>query len=60
MIKRMDKVAPVTEKMKENRLSWYGHVIRRDDTHVTKRVSMNVDGERNRKAKENMDGLCNE
>ena len=43
------KVAPVTEKMKGNRLAWYGHVMRRDDTHVTKRVmGMNVDGWRGR------------
>ena len=38
------KVAPVTEKKKGNRLSWYGHVMRRDDMHVTKRVmGMKVD-----------------
>ena len=43
------KVAPVIEKVKENRLSWYGHVMRRDDTHETKRVmSMNIDGWRGR------------
>jgi hypothetical protein len=35
------KVAPVTE----NRLDWYGHVMRRDKNHITKRVmSMNIDG----------------
>ena len=39
------KVAPVTEKLKGNRLAWYGHVKRRDETHVTKRVmNINVDG----------------
>ena len=39
------KVAPNTEKMKGNRLFCYGHVMRRHDTHVTKRVmAMNVDG----------------
>ncbi|KAJ8715796.1 hypothetical protein PYW07_010278 [Mythimna separata] len=39
------KVAPVIEKLKGNRLSWYGHVKRRDETHVTKRVlSLHVDG----------------
>ncbi|PZC81077.1 hypothetical protein B5X24_HaOG213417 [Helicoverpa armigera] len=43
------KVAPVTEKMRSRRLSWYGHVMRRDDTHATKCVlSMNVDGWRGR------------
>jgi hypothetical protein len=31
--------------MKSNRLAWYGHLIRRDESHITKRVmSMNVDG----------------
>lgn len=38
-------MAPGTEKLKGNRLSWYGHVIRRDKTHVTKRV-MNISVER--------------
>jgi hypothetical protein len=37
------KVAPVTEKMRSNRLAWYGHLMRRDD--ITKiMMSMNVDG----------------
>jgi hypothetical protein len=30
-IRRNLKVAPVFEKMKSNRLAWYGHVIRRDE-----------------------------
>jgi hypothetical protein len=39
------RVAPVTEKMRSNRLAWYGHVMWRDESHITKRVmSMNVDG----------------
>jgi hypothetical protein len=39
------KVAPVTEKMRCNKLAWYGHVMRRDESHITKRVmSRNVDG----------------
>jgi hypothetical protein len=38
------KVAPVTEKMRSNWLALYGHVMRRDESHITKRVmSMNVD-----------------
>jgi hypothetical protein len=38
------KVAPVSEKMRSNRLAWYGHVIWRDESHITKRVmTMNVD-----------------
>ena len=43
------KVAPVTEKIKGSRRSCYGHVMRRDEIHVAKRVmSMNVDGWRGR------------
>jgi hypothetical protein len=33
----------VTEKMRSNRLAWHGHVMRRDESHITKRVSMYVD-----------------
>ncbi|KAJ8712229.1 hypothetical protein PYW07_015359 [Mythimna separata] len=37
------KVAPVTEKLEGNGLSWYER--RRDETHVTKRVlNLHVDG----------------
>ncbi|KAJ8704936.1 hypothetical protein PYW08_012256 [Mythimna loreyi] len=43
------KVAPVTDKLKGKGLSWYGHVKRRDETHVTKKaMSINVDGWRGR------------
>jgi hypothetical protein len=39
------KVAPVTEKMRSNKLAWYGHVMRTYESHITERVmSMNVDG----------------
>jgi hypothetical protein len=34
----------VSEKMRSNRLVWYGHVMRRDENHLTKGVmSMDVD-----------------
>jgi hypothetical protein len=33
----------VFEKMRSNRLAWYGHVMRRDEGHITV-ISMNVDG----------------
>jgi hypothetical protein len=37
------KVALVTEKIRGNRLAWCGHVMRRDESHITKRVmSLNV------------------
>jgi hypothetical protein len=32
------KVAPITEKLKGSRLSWYGHVMRREENHVTRRL----------------------
>lgn len=39
------KVAPVAEKIKGNRFSWCEHVMRRDETHVTRRVMcINVEG----------------
>jgi hypothetical protein len=35
----------VIEKMSSNRLAWYAHIMRRDESDITKRVmSMNVDG----------------
>ncbi|XP_063532819.1 uncharacterized protein LOC134743355 [Cydia strobilella] len=41
------KVAPVTEKIRSSRLAWYGHVMRRDECHIGKRMlEMNVDGRR--------------
>jgi hypothetical protein len=43
------KVAPVTKKLRSNRSAWNGHVMRSDESHITKRVtSMNVDGYRSR------------
>lgn len=38
-------VVPVTEKIKSCRLIWYGHVMRRDNTHATKKaLGMTVNG----------------
>ncbi|XP_045764478.1 uncharacterized protein LOC123866821, partial [Maniola jurtina] len=43
------KVAPVVEKMRSNRLAWYGHVMRREESHITRRMlNMHVDGEKRR------------
>jgi hypothetical protein len=43
------KVAPVNEKMRSNRLAWYGQVMQRDVSHIIKRVmTMNVVGHRSR------------
>ncbi|XP_047983973.1 uncharacterized protein LOC125224599 [Leguminivora glycinivorella] len=30
------KVAPIAEKLKENRLRWYGHILRRPEDHMVK------------------------
>jgi hypothetical protein len=44
-IRAILKAASVFEKLRSNRLAWYGHVTLRDESHITKRVmSMNVDG----------------
>ena len=39
------KVAQIHEKLRENRLRWYGHVMRRDDDHMTKKV-LNIEESR--------------
>jgi len=36
------KVAPITEKMRQARLRWYGHVMRRDEQSVV-RTALNID-----------------
>jgi hypothetical protein len=47
------KVAPVLKKMKSNRLAWYGHVMRKDESHITERVmTINVDGHPSRGRKD--------
>ena len=33
------KVAPVTKKITEKRLKWYGHIKRRDEGHVLRRMT---------------------
>jgi hypothetical protein len=43
------KLAPITDKLKGKRLSWYRHVMRREENHVTRRVmNMNVEEWRRR------------
>ncbi|XP_063540752.1 uncharacterized protein LOC134749665 [Cydia strobilella] len=37
MVKKKLQVAPVTEKIKESRLRWFGHVMRRPENHVVKK-----------------------
>ncbi|XP_063534964.1 uncharacterized protein LOC134744947, partial [Cydia strobilella] len=32
------KIAPITEKLSEQRLRWYGHIMRRGDDHVVKKA----------------------
>ncbi|XP_045492918.1 uncharacterized protein LOC123700390 [Colias croceus] len=32
------KVAPISEKLTEQRLRWYGHVMRREENHVVRRA----------------------
>ena len=43
------KVEKISKKVQERRLHWYGHVMRRDEEYVRKRVrEMEVPGRRNR------------
>ena len=42
-------VKPITTYVTQKRLSWYGHVMRREDTNVAKQVTtMKVGGKRPR------------
>ena len=44
------KVRPVKSVLTQKRLSWYGHVMRREETHVTRStLSMKVMGTRSRR-----------
>ena len=43
------KVTGISEKIQESRLRWYGHIMRRDEDYVGKKVGrMTVQGSRNR------------
>ena len=43
------KVVEVSKKIQQRRLQWFGHVMRREDDHVCRRVmDMEVDGRRRR------------
>ena len=48
-IRGTTKVGEMLKKVQESRLKWYGHVLRRDDEYVGKRVmAMEVPGKRRR------------
>ena len=43
------KVGQISEKIKERRLQWFGHIMRRDEDYVGKRImSTEVEGTRRR------------
>ena len=43
------KVAPIAEKLQSHRLRWYGHIQRREETHICKEVqNFNVSGKGHR------------
>ena len=49
LIRRTTKVGEISKKVQESRLKWYGHVLRREDEYVGKRVmGMEVQGKRRR------------
>ena len=46
-IRRRTKVTELHAKVQEKRLRWYGHMLRRDEDHVTRRtLEMEVEGRR--------------
>ena len=48
-IRGTTKVEEISKKVQESRLNWYGHVLRREDEQVGKRVLwMEVPGKRRR------------
>ena len=48
-IRRTTKVGEISKKVQESRLKWYGHVLRREDEYVGKRVmAMEVPWKRRR------------
>ena len=48
-IRGTTKVGEISKKVQESRLKWYGHVLRREDEYVGKRVMvMEVPGNRRR------------
>ena len=48
-IRRTTKVGEITKKVQERRLKWYGHVMRREERNVGRRVMvMKVQGRRER------------
>ena len=48
-IRGTTKVGEISKKVQESRLKWYGHVLRRVDVYVGKRVTgMEVPGKRKR------------
>ena len=48
-IRKTIKVTEISKKVQERRLQWYGHVMRRDEDYVGRKVmEMEVPGKRNR------------
>ena len=48
-IRGIAKVTPIKSVLTQRRLSWYGHVIHREETHITRStLSMKVTGTRPR------------
>ena len=44
-IRAIANVKPIESVLTRNRLSWYGHVMRREETHITRStLSMKVTG----------------
>ena len=55
-IRGATKVGEISKKVQESRLKWYGHVLRREDEYVGKRViGMEVRG---KEGEEDQSGGC--
>ena len=62
IIRGTTKVGEISKKVQESRLKWCGHVLRKEDEYVGKRVmAMEVPGEKKeRKTKAEVDGYNRE
>ncbi|XP_068212606.1 uncharacterized protein [Palaemon carinicauda] len=60
LVRGATKVTEVSKKIQEKKLHWFGHVMRRDQEEVGRRMlDMDVPGRRRRETKEKVDGVCN-
>ena len=55
-IRGTTRVAEASEKIMERRLNWYGHVMRRDEEHILRKVlRLDIPEKKDRTTKNKMD-----